>query len=49
MLLVVMSKAFHRDEIANKFHQMTEQIEAALKEIPYDKLPISDEVREQVM
>ena len=44
-----MSKAFHRDEIANKFHQMTEQIEAALKEIPYDKLPISDEVREQVM
>ncbi|XP_015881290.3 U-box domain-containing protein 14 [Ziziphus jujuba] len=41
-------QAFHRDEIVNKFHQMTEQIEAALKEIPYDKFPISDEVREQI-
>ncbi|KAF3434008.1 hypothetical protein FNV43_RR25111 [Rhamnella rubrinervis] len=41
-------QAFHRDEIANKFHQMTEQIESALKEIPYDKLPISDEVQEQI-
>lgn len=42
-------KAFHRDEIANKFHNVTEQIETALVEIPYKKFAISDEVREQVI
>lgn len=41
-------QAFHRDEIANKFHNVTEQIEAALVEIPYKKFAISDEVREQI-
>ena len=43
------SKAFHHDGIANKFHNMTEQIEAALVEIPYKKFAMSDEVREQVL
>lgn len=41
-------QAFHHDEIANKFHNMTEQIEAALVEIPYKKFVMSDEVREQI-
>ncbi|GMN51008.1 hypothetical protein TIFTF001_020164 [Ficus carica] len=41
-------QAFHHDEIANKFHNMTEQIEAALVEIPYKKFAMSDEVREQI-
>ncbi|PON36546.1 Beta-catenin [Parasponia andersonii] len=41
-------QAFQRDEIANKFGNVTEQIEAALCEIPYKKLAISEEVREQI-
>ncbi|KAL5569388.1 hypothetical protein UlMin_025963 [Ulmus minor] len=41
-------QVFHRDNIANKFHEMTEKIEVALGEIPYDKFAISDEVREQI-
>lgn len=43
-----MSQALQRDKIADKFHQVTEKIEAALSEIPYDKLELSEEVREQV-
>lgn len=38
-----------RDKIAAQFHQLTEQIEAALSDIPYDKLDLSEEVREQVL
>lgn len=32
----------------NRFHKVNEQLEQALSAIPYDKLDISDEVREQV-
>ncbi|GAV77194.1 Arm domain-containing protein/U-box domain-containing protein/KAP domain-containing protein [Cephalotus follicularis] len=41
-------QALQRDVIADQFHQMTEQVEAALSEIPYEKLDISEEVREQI-
>ncbi|XP_059666047.1 U-box domain-containing protein 14 [Cornus florida] len=41
-------QALHRDKIAGEFQQATEQIEEALSQIPYDKLDISDEVREQI-
>ena len=46
--MFVMLQALQMDKIAAKFHQVTEQIEAALSRIPYDKLAISEEVREQV-
>lgn len=32
-----------------KFHDMTVEIEAALSQIPYDKIEVSEEVREQVL
>ena len=41
-------QALQKDQIADKFQQMTKIIEATLNEIPYDKLDISEEVREQV-
>ncbi|GKV34183.1 hypothetical protein SLEP1_g42584 [Rubroshorea leprosula] len=41
-------QAFQRDETTRKFHQITEQIEAALTEIPFTELDISEEVREQI-
>ncbi|KAJ8766080.1 hypothetical protein K2173_020596 [Erythroxylum novogranatense] len=41
-------KALERDRLACKFHEVTENIEAALSEIPYDRLDISEEVREQI-
>ncbi|KAH7547860.1 hypothetical protein ACOSP7_032884 [Xanthoceras sorbifolium] len=41
-------QVLQRDKIASKFHQTTEQIEAALSEIPYDKLDLSEEVHEQI-
>ena len=44
-----MSQALQRDKIVGDFQQVTEQIEEALSEIPYDKLDISEEVREQVL
>lgn len=44
-----MSQALQREKIAEKFHQVTEQIEVALSEIHYDTLDISEEVREQVI
>ncbi|OVA18338.1 Armadillo [Macleaya cordata] len=37
-----------RDQIMNKFQEVTVQLEQALSAISYDKLDISDEVREQV-
>ncbi|KAL1345336.1 hypothetical protein HN51_019094 [Arachis hypogaea] len=37
-----------RDQIINKFHEVTTQLEQALAGISYDKLDISDEVTEQV-
>lgn len=46
--MFAMLQALQMDKIAAKFHQVTEQIEAALSRIPYDKLDISEEVREQV-
>ncbi|CAI9780067.1 unnamed protein product [Fraxinus pennsylvanica] len=36
------------DKIACKFDLVTEQIEAALSQIPYDKLDIPEDVREQI-
>jgi hypothetical protein len=45
------SKIYHAlqmQKIVVKFHLITEQIEAALSQIPYDKLDISEEVREQI-
>ena len=44
-----LSQALQREKIAQKFHLVTEQIEAALSEIHYDKLNLSEEVREQVL
>lgn len=44
-----MSQALQREKIAQKFHQVTAQIEAALNEIHYDNLNISEEVHEQVL
>lgn len=41
-------QALERDNISYKFHQVNDQIEAALTEIPYNKLDISEEVREQI-
>jgi len=43
-----MSQALRRNDTADKFQKVTEKIEAVLSEIPYNKLDISDEVREQV-
>ncbi|KAJ7970494.1 RING-type E3 ubiquitin transferase [Quillaja saponaria] len=40
-------QAFQKDKMADKFQQVTEQIEAALSEIQYDKLEVSEEVQEQ--
>jgi hypothetical protein len=44
-----LSQALRREKVAQKFQQVTEQIEAALSEIHYDKLDLSEEVREQVL
>lgn len=44
-----MSQALQREKTTQKFYQVTEQIEAALNEIHYDNLDISEEVREQVL
>lgn len=41
-------QAIQRDKIAHKFCQITGKIEAALSEIAYDKLDLSEEVREQI-
>lgn len=41
-------QCLQRDKIVAQFHQLTEQIEAALSEIPYDKLDLSEEAREQI-
>lgn len=46
--LYIMLQAFQIDKNAAKFHQLTGQIEAALSMIPYERLDISEEVREQV-
>lgn len=44
-----MSQALQLEHISRKFHHITEEIEGALSHISYDKLDISDEVREQVI
>lgn len=44
-----LSQALQREKTAQKFYQVTEQIEAALSEIHYDNLDMSEEVREQVL
>ncbi|KAE7997000.1 hypothetical protein FH972_001675 [Carpinus fangiana] len=41
-------QALQRENITQKFHQVTEVIEVALSEIHYDNLDISEEVREQI-
>ncbi|THF97660.1 U-box domain-containing protein 14 [Camellia sinensis] len=41
-------QALKLNKIASDFHQVTEQIEEALSQIPYNKLDMSEEVREQI-
>lgn len=41
-------QALQRDKVVGGFLQVTEQIEQALSQISYDKLDISEEVREQI-
>ncbi|XP_020229692.1 U-box domain-containing protein 14 [Cajanus cajan] len=41
-------QALQRNDTADKFQKVTEKIEAVLSEIPYNKLEISEEVREQI-
>ncbi|WCJ19271.1 U-box domain-containing protein 14 [Euphorbia peplus] len=41
-------QALQREKLAHSFCQITEKIEAALSGIPYDKLDLSEEVREQI-
>lgn len=41
-------QVLERDTIMQRFHEVTTQLEQALSGIVYDKLDISDEVREQV-
>ncbi|CAI8604144.1 unnamed protein product [Vicia faba] len=41
-------QALWRNDAADKFQQVTEKIEAALSDISYDKLEISEEVQEQI-
>lgn len=43
-----LSQALERDKFADKFRQMTGEIEVSLNNIPYDKLNLSEEVQEQV-
>lgn len=49
MYRVSMTQALQRDEIALKFHRMTEKIEAALSQVRYEKLGFPEEVTEQVL
>lgn len=44
-----MPQALRRNDTADKFQQITEKIEAALSDISYNKLEISEEVQEQVI
>jgi hypothetical protein len=44
-----MPQALRRNDAADKFQQITEKIEAALSDISYNKLEISEEVQEQVV
>ncbi|KAK4435976.1 U-box domain-containing protein 14 [Sesamum alatum] len=41
-------QALQIDKIAGKFEHVTQQIEAALSQIPYNELEIPEEVREQI-
>ncbi|KAK6137917.1 hypothetical protein DH2020_028330 [Rehmannia glutinosa] len=41
-------QALQVDKIASRFENITKQIEAALSQIPYNKLDIPEEVREQI-
>ncbi|XP_010504312.1 PREDICTED: U-box domain-containing protein 14 [Camelina sativa] len=41
-------QVFDRGSIVQKFRDMTVEIEAALSQIPYDKIEVSEEVKEQV-
>ncbi|KAL0358635.1 UNVERIFIED_CONTAM: U-box domain-containing protein 14 [Sesamum angustifolium] len=41
-------QALQIDKIAGKFEHVTQQIEAALSQIPYNELDIPEEVREQI-
>lgn len=41
-------QATHSDEVSSKFLRTTAQIEEALSEIDYDKLSLSEEVKEQI-
>lgn len=42
-------QALNWEKNANRFHEVTEQLEKALSQISFDKLDISEEVHEQVV
>lgn len=41
-------QVLEREQIMNKFHEVTTNLEQALTGLSYEKLDISDEVKEQV-
>lgn len=41
-------QVLEREQIMNKFHEVTAQLEQALSGVHYEELDISDEVKEQV-
>lgn len=41
-------QVLERDQIMNRFHEVTAELERALSGISFEKLDISDEVKEQV-
>lgn len=47
--MLCISQALRRNDTIDKFQKITEKIEAALSEISYNKLEISEEVQEQVI
>lgn len=48
-VLPISIQVLDRDQIMERFQEVTSQLEQALAGISYDKLDISDEVREQVL
>jgi hypothetical protein len=47
-VLICALQVLERDDVMKKFHDVIDQLEQALHDFPYNKLDISDEVREQV-
>lgn len=47
-LFILYPQVLEREKIMKRFQEVTAQLEQALSEISFEKLDISDEVREQV-